>query len=257
MNETPSSPSGADRTVVVNATSIGRLRTLTTISLVLNGLIILFLLLVIIGAHHKNKNREGSGGRDGYGGRGYSCENFHGGFRHHFHHFGYGGFGGGREGGFGSGARFGEDHGFGGNGGGFGFHGGRGGPEGGFGGPSSFGPRNGGMAFGGQPQGGFGGGMENRDPAQMTDAIVAHLAQMLSLTDDQKAKIKPLVQADVEGFQKDAEALRQTMAKRIEDAKAKIKPILNADQQKELDQMPVPGQKPADGTGDKSEPAAK
>jgi hypothetical protein len=84
------------------------------------------------------------------------------------------------------------------------------------------------------------------DPARMTDAILAHLTQELTLTDDQKAKIKPIVAAQVAQFQKDAEDRKAAMQKEFADGKAKIKPILNADQQKQLDAMPMPGQKPGE-----------
>jgi Spy/CpxP family protein refolding chaperone len=87
--------------------------------------------------------------------------------------------------------------------------------------------------------------MADHDPAKMTDGILQHLSETLNLTDDQKAKMKPIIQADVEQFQKDAETERQAMQKRMEDDKAKLKPLLNADQQKALDAMPMPGHPPA------------
>jgi hypothetical protein len=90
------------------------------------------------------------------------------------------------------------------------------------------------------------------NPDQMTDAVLQHLSQQLSLTDDEKAKIKPLVEADVAEMQKNAQAFRETMQKQFEDAKAQIKPLLNADQQKQLDALPTPGPKAdGDGPGDK------
>jgi hypothetical protein len=42
------------------------------------------------------------------------------------------------------------------------------------------------------------------------------------------------------------EAQHAAMLKSMEDTRAKIKPLLTADQQKALDAMPLPGQKPAD-----------
>ena len=54
------------------------------------------------------------------------------------------------------------------------------------------------------------------------------------------------------------ETQRAAMQKQIEDTKAKIKPLLNADQQKQLDALPMPGQKPPIGDADKPDdkPAA-
>jgi hypothetical protein len=86
--------------------------------------------------------------------------------------------------------------------------------------------------------------MGKPDPARMTDGILNHLSTTLSLTDDQKAKIKPIIEQQVAEIQKQMEAQRAAMQKQIEDGKAKIKPLLTADQQKQLDAMPLPGQKP-------------
>jgi hypothetical protein len=222
MNETPV-PSHPERPVTVQDPRFGRLWTLTLISLALNGLILLFILVGIIVHHHRVKGPGFADDRGGFrGGPECACgggpERFH-----HFHHFGWGGEEMGRRG------REGFD---------------RGGPDGG---NAGFGPRGGGW---GGPQGGFErheekgmgmGGMAERDPANMADAILQHLGETLNLTDDQKTKMKPIIQADVEQFQKDAEAERQAMQKRMEDAKARLKPLLTADQQKELDAMPMPG----------------
>jgi hypothetical protein len=101
--------------------------------------------------------------------------------------------------------------------------------------------------FGGGP--GFGGGrgmMGGGDPAKMTDGIVDMLTKKLTLTDDEKAKIKPIILDQVTQTQKDMDTQRQAMQKRIEDTKAKIKPLLTADQQKQLDALPLPGQKKSD-----------
>jgi Spy/CpxP family protein refolding chaperone len=46
------------------------------------------------------------------------------------------------------------------------------------------------------------------------------------------------------------EAQRQAMQKQIEDTRAKIKPLLTPDQQKQLDALPIPGQKPSPPPGD-------
>jgi hypothetical protein len=222
MNETPV-PSNP---VAVKDPRLGRLWVLTFISLALNALILLFILVGIIVHHHRMKEHRFAGGREGFhGGPACGCG---GGFEkfHRFHHFGGGGEG------FGRGGM--EDF----------RHGGR--PEGGM---EGFGPHQG---WGG-PRGGYDrheqgpgvGGMADHDPAKMTDGILQHLSETLNLTDDQKAKMKPIIQADVEQFQKDAETERQAMQKRMEDDKAKLKPLLNADQQKALDAMPMPGHPPA------------
>lgn len=79
-------------------------------------------------------------------------------------------------------------------------------------------------------------------PADMTDKILTHLSDQLSLTDDQKAKLRPVIEQQVSQMQKDMEAQHQAMQKLMEDTKAKVKPILNADQQKQLDQIKLPGQ---------------
>lgn len=84
------------------------------------------------------------------------------------------------------------------------------------------------------------------DPARMSENILDHLSQKLSLTDDEKAKIKPIINQQVTEIQKQMEAQRAAMKKQIEDARAKIKPLLTIDQQKQLDAMPLPGQKPGE-----------
>jgi Spy/CpxP family protein refolding chaperone len=90
----------------------------------------------------------------------------------------------------------------------------------------------------------------------MTDSILNHLSTTLTLTDDEKAKIKPIVEQQVAEIQKQMEAQRQALQKQIEDGKAKIKPLLTPDQQKQLDAMPIPGQKPA-ASDETNQPASK
>ena len=82
------------------------------------------------------------------------------------------------------------------------------------------------------------------DPARMSDDILSHLSQRLTLTDDEKAKIKPIIDEQVGEIQKQREAQRAAVQKQIQDAKAKIKTLLTPDQQKELDALPLPGQPP-------------
>ncbi len=78
----------------------------------------------------------------------------------------------------------------------------------------------------------------------MTDGVLRMLTDKLTLSDDQKAKIKPIIADQVAQIQKQGEAMREAFKKQVEDAKAKIKPLLNADQQKDLDALPIPGAKP-------------
>ncbi len=150
--------------------------------------------------------------------------------------------------------------GFGGGPGGMGFQGrGFGGPgpmdmgsQPGWGGDR--GPREmrGGFGMGGMMGGGPG---QAPDPAKVTDMVLNQLNAKLALTDDQKAKIKPIIQDQVAQMQKDMEAQRAAKEKAMEDAKAKIRALLNADQQKQLDAIPLPGQKPASAAA--PAPAAK
>lgn len=111
------------------------------------------------------------------------------------------------------------------------------------GGPGGWGGKHGRDGF--SMRGMMGGGPnETPDPAKMTDMVLDRLSTQLSLTDDQKAKIKPIIQDQVTQMQKDMEARRAAMQKAMEDTKTKLKAILNADQQKQLDAIPLPGEKP-------------
>jgi hypothetical protein len=222
------SPATPERTVVVPA----RPSRLVTILTIVNSVVLALIILGAIIHHHrmKHEQEQGFAGRDRDGGGRFErggpgdFEKFH-----HPRHFGFdGGPGGGRDGGFG-------------------------GPGAGMGHQRGMGMR-GDM---GMPRGGGGMGMmgRNANPDQMTDALLQHLGTQLGLTDDQKAKIKPLVQADVTEMQKNAQAFRESMQKEMEDAKAKLRPLLNADQQKQLDAMPMPGPKAAGG--DQDSPPAK
>ena len=82
------------------------------------------------------------------------------------------------------------------------------------------------------------------DPARATDMLLNLLSNKLALTDDEKAKIKPIIEAQVAQTQKEMEAQRAARQKEMDDTKAKIKPLLTPDQQKQLDAIPLPGQKP-------------
>ncbi len=109
-----------------------------------------------------------------------------------------------------------------------GFRGGPGGPGGGFGGNM-----NGGPGGGSKPGG------EGLPP---NEAILQMLTQKLSLNDDEKAKVKAIIDSHVAEVQKQMEAQHAAVKAQAEDAKAKIKPLLTPDQQKELDALPLPGE---------------
>jgi Spy/CpxP family protein refolding chaperone len=221
MPETPNPPSPSEKTVVVNNSHLCRLWTLTYISLGLNALILFLLVVGAIIHHHQQQKYHRFGGGGCFEGQ----SQF--GWKHPFHHFGGPGWG----------------------------------PQGGFGGDRFRGGNEGGPRFGGGPgmggmNGMMSGPMGKPDPAKMTDMILNNLSKKLTLTDDEKGKIKPIIEEQVAEIQKQREAQRAAMQKQIEDAKAKIKPLLTPDQQKQLDAIPLPGQKPA-APDEAKQPAAK
>lgn len=241
MSDTPTPPA-TEKTIVVNSNHLCRLWTLTFISIGLNALILALLITCAILHHHHHKHHHGFGGRGGGGGYGGQYCMGGGGFGHGFHHHGgmgkrhgwggQGGFGGNRQNGMGF---------RGGNVGGKGsMNMGRGPGMGGNGGPGMMG---GGFGRGGMMGGGKGG---PPDPAKMTDMMLNRLSTQLSLTDDEKAKIKPIILEQATQMQKDMEAQRVARQKAMADTKAKIKSLLTADQQKQLDALPLPGEKPPD-----------
>lgn len=204
----------------VTARTLKRLRILTIASLAFNGLILLLIVLGVIVHHHRMER--------GFGDRGpgfHSQDRGFGGGWRRFHRFD--GCNWERRGGFEQGGRFGR---FGGGRGGQGF-------QGGFG-----------MKPGGPPPGMPGMNPGKPDPAKMSEMVMNRLSQKLTLTEDEKAKIKPIIDQQVADFQKQMEAQRAAMQKQMEDARAKIRALLTTDQQKQLDAMPLPGQKPS-GTG--------
>jgi hypothetical protein len=222
MSET--TPPSPEKTVVVNPPALGRLWTLTITSLVLNGLILLLLLVAITHGHprgHRHHDRDGRGGP--WGGPGMA------GWRGGPPPPGFCRFGGG----YGPGPHW-------------------GGPGGNFGGPGPMCPDGGPRGFDGGPgpmglpgRGPMSGGPKGPpDPAKMTESILDFLTKKLTLSDDQKAKLKPIIADQVTQAQAEMEAQRQALQKRIDDAKAKLKPLLNADQQKQLDALPLPGANP-------------
>jgi len=223
---TPASP---EKTITVDRSQLCRLRTLTYLNLTLSALIVIALLACAVIHHHQLKQLRAAG-RENWGGGRFQEQGRMGGGPG-FQRFG-GNFGPGQ------GQRWGNQGDF---GGGPGMMRGPGPMNGG---PGGDGPGRPAMGGGFGMSGMMGGSSGNPpDPAKMTDHILGMLTQKLTLTDDQKAKLKPIILDQVTQLQKQMEAQRQAMQKQIEDAKAQIKPLLNADQQKQLDALPLPGQK--------------
>jgi hypothetical protein len=83
--------------------------------------------------------------------------------------------------------------------------------------------------------------------ARMTDNIMNHLEDQLALTDDQAAKIKPLVAQQLQDFQAQIQAHQPVTPQQIEAAKAEIRPFLQPGQQQALDAIPVPHHFPMPG----------
>lgn len=119
------------------------------------------------------------------------------------------------------------------------------------GGPGEGGHRDFGMGRG--PEHGWGapGGMDDHQPPSaeaMTDRLMLALGGRLTLTDQESAQIRPIVQQGITQFQKDMEAQKDAHQKMIDDAKTKIRSILTPDQQKEFDAMTAQlGAPPAPG----------
>jgi hypothetical protein len=78
----------------------------------------------------------------------------------------------------------------------------------------------------------------------LTDTVLNNLTELLILTDDEKAKIKPIIEQEVADFKKQMKIQHSATQKQFEDTKIKIKPLLDADQQKQLDTLPLPGSRP-------------
>jgi hypothetical protein len=91
--------------------------------------------------------------------------------------------------------------------------------------------------------GGFGGGMDHFQgmtpptAEAMTDRFMLALDGKLSLTDQESAQIRPIVQDGIAQFQKDMEAQKAAHQKMLDDAKTKIRAVLTPDQQKAFDEM--------------------
>jgi hypothetical protein len=216
-----------DSTVPVSAdlaaltASVRRLRTLTYISLGFNALFLALIILGIVSHHHRHHH-----GFDKDGG-GQGCPMAHGGGQGS-HHWG-GGFGPGHGGWGGNG---GPGQGWGGPGGPGGFD--DKGPSQGWGGPGGKGP--GMMGPNGAPP----------DPAVMTYFAMAKLTEKLKLTDDQQAKLKPIIQAQI-----------TALMKQMDDGKSQVRAALTPDQQKQFDALPFVGNKAAATTSSNTPASGK
>lgn len=118
------------------------------------------------------------------------------------------------------------------------------------------------LAFGQEAQSGQGGGRgqgRGRGEAMSPDAQLQHMSETLNLTDDQKTKIKPIL----EDSSKQKQQLRGDTSLSQEDKRAKmqqihestmsqIKPILTSDQQKKLESMHERGGHSGHGHGEGS-----
>jgi hypothetical protein len=211
-------PSSGDRTVVVHRHGV-----LTWISLAFNALILLLILIGIVCHHHERAHR-GHGGWGGHHERQDRSDRGHGDFDRHdagpMHRDG-----GPRD----------EDRGPGGD-----DQRGWGGDKPGFGGsgPGDFRPPD----------------HKPMPPSSeaMTDRFMLMMTEKLALTDQESAQIRPIVQGQIEQFQKDMAAQKAAHQKMIEDAKTQVRAVLTPDQQKQFDQLtaglgappPAPPEKP-------------
>lgn len=98
---------------------------------------------------------------------------------------------------------------------------------------------------------GQGHGMGHGHGAMSADEHLQMLSEKLNLTDDQKAKIKPILEQHLkerDAIMKDQslsmDQKHEKMKASMDDSRAKIDPILNDQQKKQLDQMmqDMPGQ---------------
>ena len=87
-------------------------------------------------------------------------------------------------------------------------------------------------------------GHHQRGEGMTADAQLDHMSQTLNLTDDQKTKIKPILEDSMKQMQTvrqdtslSQEDRRSKMQQIHESTMSQIKPILNADQQKKLESM--------------------
>jgi Spy/CpxP family protein refolding chaperone len=74
-------------------------------------------------------------------------------------------------------------------------------------------------------------------PAEMSSHILARLQHRLSLTPEQTAQIKPLVEQTSSDIEAIREATTKQVADRIAETDSKIAPFLTPEQKTKLDQM--------------------
>lgn len=91
---------------------------------------------------------------------------------------------------------------------------------------------------------GHGGGEGHGHGMMNADAMLDHMSKELSLTDDQKAKIKPILDEQMKQMQDARQSSstsdqdRRAKMKQIhENTMSQIRPILTSDQQKKLEEM--------------------
>lgn len=223
MNENPA-PS-PEKTVTIDSRQLARLWNFTILSIVLNVVILAALLIGAVCRHENHKRHHKFAGGPGFGPM--QCMAGPQEFGRGFHHFRGQGWGG--PGGMGGCPMMGECPMMGNNGG-----------------PNMM---SGGMP--GMPGMGDPGMMDKRewkawkkpDPAKMSDMILNHLSSQLTLTDDEKTKVKAILQDQAAQMQKDMDAQKAAREKAMTDTKAKIRAVLTPDQQKQFDALPMPGNK--------------
>lgn len=76
-------------------------------------------------------------------------------------------------------------------------------------------------------------------PAEMSSHILARLQHRLSLTPEQTAQIKPLVEQTSSDIEAMREATTKQVADRIAETDSKIAPFLTPEQKAKLDQMGI------------------
>ncbi len=70
------------------------------------------------------------------------------------------------------------------------------------------------------------------------DAVLDHLTRMLSLTDDQKTKMRPIVTDTIAALEKNRQEKKEAAEKIMDAAKAKALPLLTPEQKKIVDSLP-------------------
>lgn len=118
------------------------------------------------------------------------------------------------------------------------------------------------LAFCHEAQSGQGGGRgqgRGRGEAMSPDAQLQHMSETLNLTDDQKTKIKPILEDSSKQIQQlrgdtslSQEDKRAKMQQIHENTMSQIKPILTSDQQKKLESMHERGGRGGHGHGEGS-----